>query len=216
MAICRKVFGFHKPNLRDKISFSQLRKLTGIASNATICRAVEELGEDIEKEIDSKGITWYSVRVTDSVKGRYNNCKGTVTETVNTKETLKENSKEILLPSREAIGYYQNLYIQKTGIKPSWDGKAVKLLKIDLGRLELAKWKSLVDAFFRAPTEFVKKFDTGYAYNIFHCQIEKLVQKQAKEVVKVKVIPCDVCGSPTEREFGYQVCKEHGRREDLG
>lgn len=110
MAICRKTFGFHKEQLRDRISFSQLRKITGIASNQTIWKAIEELKDDVNKHVID-GHTFFEINatasmqqyygdtkidtVTESVTPLYNNCKGTVTETVNTKETVKETSKEI-------------------------------------------------------------------------------------------------------------------------
>jgi hypothetical protein len=46
--------------------------------------------------------------------------------------------------------------------------------------------------------------------------LEDRKKSGVKAKVEAKVVPCDVCGAPTEREFGYQVCKVHGRREDLG
>ena len=164
---------------------------------------------------------WYGVQKignsTETVKELYNNCKGTVTETVNTKETLKETTKEPLPHIREAIGFYSKLYTEKTGIKPAWEGRLVKLLKADLTRLSAPEWKELVESFFRSPPDFVTKNSTGFAYNIFHSQIDRMVVRGALKKKVVKRNPgCPECGKECSREFGYWVCPVHGRKEELG
>lgn len=100
LAIARKTFGWHKHELRDRISFSQLRKLSGVSSNETLYRCFEELKDDIEKEVID-GVTYFSISatasmqqyfgtVTEIVTPRYDNRHDAVTEIVNTKERVKE------------------------------------------------------------------------------------------------------------------------------
>jgi len=69
-----------------------------------------------------------------------------------------------------------------------------------------------------------QQIKTGKAYKsprgaILQWGIRAAMEEVKKTGVKPKreekVVPCDVCGAPTEREFGYQVCKVHGRRETL-
>lgn len=216
-AICRKTIGWHKEC--DSISCSQLSLATGL-SRVSCSRAIKELEEagHILVERGAGKINRVDIRFdtyNKMLQVPVSKSDNTCIKKLHTKETLQ--NKEIpLLPMREAIGFYQDLYTLKTGIKPAWDGKIVKLLKADLGRFSLEVWRGLVNQFFASPPDFVVKNDTGFGYNIFHSMIEKLVYKRAREAKRVaKVVPCDVCGAPTEREFGYQVCKVHGRRENL-
>lgn len=96
MTICRKTFGFHKEQLRDMISDSQLMAVTGLASKQTLYNAFKELGEDVKKTVIS-GHSFYEVNVspsmqqwyggTEIVPERYENRTTTGTEIVHTKET---------------------------------------------------------------------------------------------------------------------------------
>jgi hypothetical protein len=50
--------------LRDRISFSQLRKLSGVSSNETLYKCFDELKEDVEKTVVlSYGKDWKSPKV---------------------------------------------------------------------------------------------------------------------------------------------------------
>ena len=98
MAIARKTFGFHKEDLRDRISNSQLMELTGISSKSTIYAAVDELGEYITKTTSGKGI-FYQINIADNVRESFdnrtiNNENGT--KTVHTKETGVKHIKTIV------------------------------------------------------------------------------------------------------------------------
>jgi len=98
LAIMRKTFGWHK--MKDKISYAQIRKMSGLSSNTTIQKALDSLIEKklVLQEKEKAGIS-YEVNVetfTENVKGTdddlYRKCKATFTENVKGKvETFTEN-----------------------------------------------------------------------------------------------------------------------------
>ena len=179
LTISRKTIGYHKQT--DAISYSQLKKMSGISSYSTIQTAIKQL---IEKDLitehkKSGGTTSYdlnmemeeSATVTETVKEVYNNRKGTFTENVNTKESLKETSKETktsvpeepaqttLLPTAqpkpkgdtrvaELITHYHDLYVQHAGCKPPVSGAWGKNFKQLLKTYDLDQLKHIIEYFF--------------------------------------------------------------------
>jgi hypothetical protein len=120
---------------------------------------------------------------------------------------------------KDCTSHFFELYESREKVKPEWGGKQAQLLKTDLARFkdDGNYLKALMDVFFSRPPDFAAK--VGMGYNVFHSQIDGLIRVKNGRLTVVreeKVVPCDVCGAPTEREFGYQVCKVHGRRETLG
>jgi phage replication O-like protein O len=88
LAIMRKTFGWQK--VKDKISYTQIEKVTGIGSYSTIKKAISSLEEKgfIIAEKTGKCIS-YEVNIettTETVdienKNDYRNCSDTITETV--------------------------------------------------------------------------------------------------------------------------------------
>ena len=105
MAVCRKTIGWHKDT--DRISYSQLRSLTGISSNATIRQCIQVLVDAglIRHERDAGGISVFDLNMdtvseidtvtmseidTDSI----NNLHSAMSKTVQTKETLKDTTQK--------------------------------------------------------------------------------------------------------------------------
>jgi hypothetical protein len=82
---------------------------------------------------------------------------------------------------REFTDYYQELFMgEYEGAKPTWDGKIMKLVRADIGRLGVEVLGSLVQVFFEEPTDFVQKNGTGMGYNIFHSQIDGLLERRRR------------------------------------
>ena len=82
---------------------------------------------------------------------------------------------------RKITDYYQSLFEEEyPGFKPTWDGKIIKLVKGDLGRMGDEHLGRLIQLFFEDPGPFVKTNGTGMGYNIFHSQIDRLIEKQAR------------------------------------
>ncbi len=129
--------------------------------------------------------------ITDSITVPLPERLRTVTETIMTKETPIKKVKETLsspsVPTkkdnlvRKITDYYQELFMEEyDGAKPTWDGKIIKLVKADIARLGDERLGGLIQLFFEDPTLFVKKNGTGMGYNIFHSQIDCLLEKRAR------------------------------------
>ena len=148
LAIMRKTFGWQK--VRDKISYTQIEKVTGIGSYTTIKKGLSALEEKglIKSERAGKFIT-YEVNITETVEVKtdndYRNCSDTITETVaivpktttetvDTKESnIKKLSKEIYTEIEDAyIKNYEELYSKKPVILYPVIRKKIKTL-IDNG-----------------------------------------------------------------------------------
>jgi hypothetical protein len=82
--------------------------------------------------------------------------------------------------ARKITDYYQKLFVEEYGAKPAWDGKIIKLVKADIARLGDSMLGSLIQIFFENPTSFVTKQETGMGYNIFHSQIDALLEKRRR------------------------------------
>lgn len=131
LAIMRKTFGWQK--VRDKISYTQIEKVTGIGSYTTIKKGLSALEEKglIKSERAGKFIT-YEVNITETVEvetdNDYRNCSDTITETVaivpktttetvDTKESnIKKLSKEIYI---EIDNSYVKAYKEVKGSEPT-------------------------------------------------------------------------------------------------
>lgn len=129
--IMRKTFGWQKT--RDRISYSQIMDMAGIASKATVSEAIKSLETKgyiiAEKE---KQITVYSINVSEvepvQKLNQYDNCTSTGTEiepsqpktgtkTVHTKENnINKLSKEIYIEIEAA---YSKTYKEIFGVEPS-------------------------------------------------------------------------------------------------
>ena len=104
IAICRKTIGWHK--LSDAISLSQLRKITGISSNNTLKKGIDEL---IDMELITKERGAGKTSVFDINIEAISNSEiaislfdSTMSKTVHTKETLpKETSQKKLIYTDE-------------------------------------------------------------------------------------------------------------------
>ena len=80
----------------------------------------------------------------------------------------------------EITDYYQELFVKEYGAKPTWDGRIMKLVDADLARLGADLLGELIWLFFDRPTSFVEKNGTGKGYNIFHCQIDTLLERRTR------------------------------------
>jgi phage replication O-like protein O len=136
MAISRKTIGWHKIN--DRISYSQLKELTGIRHHVTIKKAIDTLVKDkwitarqttkgnvfglyIEKEaLNDKKKTKQTMSSNDTEKPQ------TMSPDDNTKETnIKENINNGKVPFNNKIFYffidtYKHLYKENLEIEPSF------------------------------------------------------------------------------------------------
>jgi len=82
---------------------------------------------------------------------------------------------------RKITDYYQDLFLEEyPGCKPTWDGKTIKLVKADISRMGDEHLGALIQLFFEQPPDFVKKNGTGFGYNIFHSQIDHLLEKERR------------------------------------
>jgi phage replication O-like protein O len=77
--------------------------------------------------------------------------------------------------------YYQQLFLEEYGAKPTWDGRVMKLVHADIARLGDQLLGELIQLFFEDPTAFVKNNGTGMGYNIFHSQIDCLLEKRVRK-----------------------------------
>ena len=105
VAICRKTIGWHKQT--DRISFSQLRELTGISSNTTIRKGLDELietglinaiqvpGKTVQYDLNIPTIPNNgTVAIPETVTGCTKKWHSTIPETVNTKERKETNKRK--------------------------------------------------------------------------------------------------------------------------
>jgi hypothetical protein len=81
---------------------------------------------------------------------------------------------------REITDYYQRLFVDEYHVKPTWDGKIMKLVNADYSRMGADLLGELIQLFFEEPGTFVKKQATGMGYNIFHSQIDSLLERRAR------------------------------------
>ena len=81
---------------------------------------------------------------------------------------------------RKITDYYQELFVEEYDAKPTWDGKIMKLVHSDVARLGDALLGKLIQLFFEEPTPFVKQNGTGMGWNIFHSQIDGLLERRRR------------------------------------
>ena len=140
LLIVRKTRGWNKP--ADFISFSQIRKFTGISSNETINKAMDELVNyrlvkvkngnqktSNEYYINDFGITenvkGESLAITENVKAITETVNQPITETVNTKTTNKTTNKKQVGECTLNVPFddFWNLYDKKRGDKDKIEKK---------------------------------------------------------------------------------------------
>ena len=140
LLIVRKTRGWNKP--ADFISFSQIRKFTGISSNETINKAMDELVNyglvkvkngnqktSNEYYINDFGITenvkGESLAITENVKAITETVNQPITETVNTKTTNKTTNKKQVVECTLSVSFdeFWNLYDKKRGDKDKIEKK---------------------------------------------------------------------------------------------
>jgi len=165
MAICRKTIGWHKDT--DGISYSQLRKLTGISSNNTIRQGITDLTEAglIRHERDSGGMSVFDLNIdavsindiatmsendTDSI----NNCNGTVSKTVHTKESSKETTQKKLMYTPEFELFWQEYPRRKNkgGAYKSWNARLKERVTIETLMMCVKNYKTQLQANGTEPT----------------------------------------------------------------
>ena len=77
--------------------------------------------------------------------------------------------------------YYRDVYMQDhDGIKPEWGVKNTQLVRGDMRRLGKEILAELIWRFFEHGTTWVKKNETGMGYNVFHSQIDALLEKKRR------------------------------------
>lgn len=124
LAIMRKTFGWHKE--KDSVSYSQIRKATGIKSNTTIQNALiqlefygyiktEKKGQGIVYEVN---IETFTENVKDEKSDLYRNDKATFTENVKDKadaftETVNTKESNTLKITKEIYIEIDNAYVEE-------------------------------------------------------------------------------------------------------
>jgi hypothetical protein len=91
-------------------------------------------------------------------------------------------SEHVLIESR-IIDYYQKLYMEDhAGAKPNWGAKERLLVRGDLSRMgwDDERLAALIEDFFDEPGEFVERKGAGMGYNVFHSQIDALLERESK------------------------------------
>ena len=129
LLIVRKTRGWNKP--ADFISFSQIRKFTGISSNETINKAMDELvnyGLVKVKNGNQKTSNEYYINdfgITENVKAITETVNQAITETVNTKTTNKTTNKKQVGECTLNVPFddFWNLYDKKRGDKDKIEKK---------------------------------------------------------------------------------------------
>ncbi|MEO5367895.1 MAG: hypothetical protein H7831_16345 [Magnetococcus sp. WYHC-3] len=125
--------------------------------------------------------------------------------------TLKEKEKEIELEKEE----------EKEPVQKYAEG--VKMKSVEYSALAGQYGKEVVDLAIQKVS--AQQIKTGKAYKnakgaILQWGIRAAMEDMKKAGVKPKreekPTLCPDCGKPCEREFGYWVCKTHGRKEELG
>lgn len=144
VAISRKTIGFHKDT--DAIAYTQIIKMTGISSRTTVKKAIDELiqnGLIVVDKIEG-GTTKYTLNMTsteivpptstENVPHQYKNCTTTGTETVLTKESLKETSqKKIYTSVFETFWESYPRHTNKRGAFKAWSSRLKE--KVDSNEL---------------------------------------------------------------------------------
>ena len=100
-AILRKTRGWQKES--DYVSYSQLSEITGISSYSTIKKAINGLERNKMIEVlvgNNETSNLYKLNknyepITENVVPYYRNCNTPITETVDTKESIKESFKDL-------------------------------------------------------------------------------------------------------------------------
>ena len=185
------------------MSVSQMQELTGL-SNATCIAAVRELEEAslISAERAPGRSTQYTLSyasektslVQDGTSEEIKQVEAPTSELfsqvpikkVHTqKKELKKESKEILHQQKSKdrrliTDYYQGLFVEEYQAKPTWDGRILKLVDADIARLGSDLLGELIQSFFEYPPPFVKEKQTGKGYNVFHSQIDTLLERRSR------------------------------------
>lgn len=191
IAVCRKVIGWHKTS--DAISYSQLKKLTGLENSACAeaLKKLESLGcvsidrtpgktNRIDLNVDTSLESGEEpLRKAESTSPKSGETKETPQKKLS-KETLHSPKAHAENLTRSITDYYQSLFEEEYQCKPTWDGKIMKLVKADISRLGDVLLGGLIQLFFEDPGPFVKKNGTGMGYNIFHSQIDALLEKKRR------------------------------------
>lgn len=81
---------------------------------------------------------------------------------------------------RKITDFYQNCFQDEYHAKPTWDGRIIKLVKADIARLGDETLGELIELFFESPPAWVKINGTGMGYNVFHTQIDGLLEKRRR------------------------------------
>jgi len=90
---------------------------------------------------------------------------------------------------RKLTDYYQEQFLHEyegtevEGAKPTWDGKIMKLVHADFNRLGAKLLGELIYDFFEYKTGFVTQKETGLGYNVFHSQIDVLLERRGKRKI---------------------------------
>lgn len=80
---------------------------------------------------------------------------------------------------KEASREFTTAYERRFGVRPPFEGKEYKLLKGDVERVGVERFKTAVSDFFADRVPAVSEFvsgNAGYKYNVFHSQLDKLIQ----------------------------------------
>ena len=184
LAITRKTIGYHKDT--DAISYTQIKKITGIGSYSTITKAIQELlDKDLIKVTRTTGgTTVYDLNVTatetvvvgttETVEDYSNNRKGTATETVVTKERVKETTQKKDTRVKTLIDTFFKTYQERTGRKPNvtgaW-GANFKRLLVNNTEDEI---NAVIDYF------FAYKDRTQFSLNTFVAKYDNLAPAAVK------------------------------------
>lgn len=203
LVIARKTVGWHKET--DSVSISQMQELTGL-SNATCIEAVRGLeGRGLVLAERSPGrstsytLCYASEKTSQVPEGATSEESSQVilltseessrvpVKKVHTQKKGNKESKEIdtarerkSQERRRITDYYQERFVEKLGAKPTWDGRIMKLLDSDLSRLGVELLGNLVESFFDKPTDFIIKAHPGLGYNVFHSQIDALLERRSR------------------------------------
>ena len=96
------------------------------------------------------------------------------------KEHIDDARKKKNRERRLITDYYQERFVEEFKAKPTWDGRILKLVDADLSRLGVDLLGELVQSFFDKPTDFIVKAHPGKGYNVFHSQIDALLERRSR------------------------------------
>jgi hypothetical protein len=84
---------------------------------------------------------------------------------------------------RSIIAYYQKKYTETYHVRPGWGAKEHELVKRDLTRVgwDDEMLAGLIADFFEEPGAFVEKKGAGMGYNVFHSQIDALLERRHRQ-----------------------------------